>query len=194
MTLHARQHGHGSVSALIGVVVGLVVGIAVAVDMPGAACRDGSSSQSIGHQGACSHHGGVVSGSGGLGVPAGFFAGLLASILAGNMIDPLKERREEARLARPARKRQVNAHDKEAVLRAAMLSSSEVEFSYQVGGIVLEQRRVFPRWLKMAIVEGEETLCLMASQGPTGDQRPMALSRMSSIKIASVVDRAPTLS
>lgn len=45
-------------------VVGAIIFFAVAPLVPGAACKDGTASASIGRRGACSHHGGV-SGSGG---------------------------------------------------------------------------------------------------------------------------------
>lgn len=182
MALRTKQVGQSGVPGLLGIAAGITVGLAVTFSMPGAACVDGSSSPSIGRSGACSHHGGVARGSGWLGIPAGFFAGLLVYILAGNVIDPMVERREAARLARPAPSQSVNSDDKEAVLRAAARSSSQVEFLYQGGGAASERRRVYPRWLKMAMVEGEVTLCVMASEELAGNQQPWALSRMSSLK------------
>jgi len=108
-------------------------------------------------------------------------AGLLASILAGKVIDPIVERNEAARMERPAPKRLVNRNDKEAVLRAAILSSSRVAFLYQGADPDPVQQCVYPRWLQVTTVAGQRTLCLMASEGVTGNQRAFALSRMSAL-------------
>lgn len=116
------------VPTIVGWVVGLALFVGLVSLIPPARCRDGWSSPSIGRQGACSHHGGVV-GYGGL-----MFWAAVASFGVGsftaNRVSGIVDRRRNASFKRslvpPAADAAV-----ERLIFYAILSQSKVEFFYK---------------------------------------------------------------
>lgn len=179
---------------LLSIVAGFGVFSGVVSVVPGPRCADGTSSYAIGRRGACSHHNGVISGWGFLGVPAGLFAGMgtLAMIEAlmtwsASRRHETSTRRAQVRRSRPpasatARPRRPREHLDE-FLRRAILARQWVKFRYhEEGGTGQHERTVRPRWLQMSEVAGENTFCLVADCSVEG-RRVFALSGMEQLQV-----------
>lgn len=87
-------------NTIIGIIFGLVICFGVLALLPGATCRDGWKSNSIGRSGACSHHGGV--GGNVWSIPA-LILGILGGVFVTSVLDRKKRSMEskEKKLAEP---------------------------------------------------------------------------------------------
>lgn len=178
---------------IISALLALVAWAAVARVVPGASCADGSPSHSIGRHGACSHHGGVRSGWGWIGL----FPGLFVFAAGVNLLDNVNGRSRkiekhndkvvEASTMRIEPRREFAGKvpaDNTKALRAAIEINSDVTFLYSVDGS-FDLAQAYPRWIQMAEVHGERTLCVIADCRGTGVQRPFAIDRMSGLDIVN---------
>jgi len=162
--------------------IGIFVGIANLV--PDVTCRDGSSSAAIGRRGACSHHGGVGGSWAFIGILPGLFGGMLTM----NLIEKARSKKSEPRWTpqptAPVKRQPPASSAPEDVLRSALMSRSQVTFLYQwEDGANLITKTVFPRWLQMAEVQGDRTLCVIADCSSSCDRSPFALSRMRNLHL-----------